>query len=325
MSKKKPNRKRPGVNAAASVTIDVPAAHGSYTLQMGLLPDAHGTATVEDPRIDTLHGSEVILYNSPPNEVVTDNDIATKGFPVSANPTATAGEYEWSSTDVSAIGEDNPLADNNALHVLAKFDRDIGGAMIMPLDPPARDDKPYKGKNDRPPKKKAIIEKMFHALAAPHDLVPYDHHHRWLLYRKAPAETFGKGHRLLDLNGNPLKASEVEVYAFGVNWTYTDFSQAPPTPQPVTRPTGDKPDLSTESGPFFLSPLNSLIIWNGDWHTRRRAVVVSQSKRATDVPKFVDTINLDPTKDIFIHMNFHRVKPLRIEGTFGLAVRVKHA
>jgi hypothetical protein len=70
------------------------------------------------------------------------------------------------------------------------------------------------------------------------------------------------------------------------------------------------------AGPSFLSPHNSLIIWQGNWKARERTVIVADSASKAGV------VELEPTLDIYIHVNYHRVKPLVVKETMGLKVRV---
>jgi hypothetical protein len=318
---------------AASITIQVPIANQPYEINMGLLGDAHGYADADNANTDTPRGNAVYLYNvmitdpANPPPTPTPTIIVSEGIAVDVTPDPnTDGRYTWQSGDVSALGEDTPTANNNHLYALIFWDRDIGGGQKQPIAGPSQDDVPYKGKNPPQPAPKTKTSKKQVAATRTSSYVGITprKHGKWLLYRHVSADSSPIGYRLLDLCGQPLRAAEIAVYGFDVNWRYTDFSQSPHRTYYVRRPIGDL--LLIEPGPKFLSPSNSMIIWQnetqGESRHRQRTVIVSHSEDATDVPDVRDIVVLNSAKDVFIHLNYHRVRPLIVDGTFGLAVRV---
>lgn len=313
MSKKKhvapkPDDLRLLAAPVGAVSITAPLSNQPADVVMGLLVTASGDATAENAALDTLRDGQVILYNNfNVGETITESDIASRGFPVDATGPVN-GVYTWSSGDASAIGQDAPAPVNNRLYVLARWDRGMDPIGQVSADVS------YKGTNARAALRPKTAETKYADKPTRKDLRPRPIG-RWLDYRKIEAKTPLKGHRLLDAAGNFLRASRIEVYAYDVDWKYTDLSHpSPAKAYRVRRPIGGT--ICIDAGPSFLSPHNSLIIWQGNWRTRERTVIVADSASKAGV------VELDPTLDIYIHVNYHRVKPLVVDGTFGLKVRV---
>lgn len=315
--KKKPSRRTlAATGSGGTVVIQAPPVVGTPApIQNGLLHDAHGTAKVPDEFTDTLAANDLYLYNATDlTESVTATNIMQKGAALEQMGGALSapvnGVYTWSLPDQLNAAEhatQNNTA-NNRLWVFAFWQRSD-----TYIDPDSAD-RQYEGVTSDIEIKPATAKRKSKAISS-QDLSPHKVGH-WLHYHDVDAACPLEGHKLLDNLGNPLKASRIKVYAFDVDWSFYD----PLRPRDiieVRRPVGDS--LSGEEGAGFYSPHNSIIIWQRHWLTKERTVIIADKESEADV------IVLDPTKPVYVTVNYRRLPRNResvASGTFGLKVRV---
>lgn len=128
----------------------------------------------------------------------------------------------------------------------------------------------------------------------------------WLEYRYLAVDSLVQGNRLM-LNGEPLRASALAISASNVVWRH-----GLKRPRLVRRPLGHITAASV--GWFFQhSPEAALIVWQGD--RTRRHVLASESRDRPDI------VDLDPKKDVYVQVNFHRMETLARKGGFDLWVK----
>lgn len=319
---------------AGALTISEPDPNDFAPINdMGFLIDTHGDADVPDPDTDTLEADNLWLYNTGDlNEPVDPGTICGQGTPLSGfsgNGVLTDrgnGSYDWELPDslTNVVGNNTQTnVNNNKLWVFAFFKR--GDELLAQ---PASASVEYEGDSSRlqPPalaaSKSTSVAKQLNSTLQVDGIQPCPCG-RWLKYRDIPAKRPTHGHLLLDHQGNPLRASTIAVYAPDVDWSYAEHGQ-PHGRRRVRRPVGDSPSLSPKAGTTFSSPStstpgkysphNSIIIWQGNWTTRERTVVVAESRSQADV------IELDNTQPIYVHVNYRQLDLVR--GTFGLRVKV---
>ena len=309
--------------SGGTVTIVQPAASVPVAVTNGFLAVARGTASVPDSLTDSLAPDDLWLYDTPDlTEVVNAGNIYSKGMPCGqSGGTLSApvnGTYDWDLSGVLPASEHSPGngINNNRLWVFAFWQRPdpvMGGSMY--LDPDSNDVQ-YEGvTTELKPKRTAAARKARKNVPVELALPSHKVGH-WLHYHDIPVLTPVGGHYLKDERGKELKASRIKVFGFDVNWSY--FHPRHPTKIiEVRRPIG--PTVSSEEGTAFNSPHNSIIIWQQNWLTRERTVILA------DLESEADVIELDPTKRIYVTLNYRRL-PLKdasvVDGTFGLKVRV---
>lgn len=319
--------------------IDHPIAYGAAANQtpvqddqsnpgMGVLCRSDGVTTANNTNKDDLNdGVWLLNQNYTPGgqnpDPPTDAEMLQLGIPAVLSGTTGTVNWHCNHDDPSVVAPvtavPNPTADNSRLFFLAAWKRDMGNGEFVPI--PQRGDTTYAAqscgancpawappthpahhpKNKKSSKKSKGVNGVSSKKKA-----------GWLHFRKIDPRTPQAGHRLLDPRGNPLRASRIKVYAFDVDWIYTAAGRLA---QHVCHPVGDTLEV-TPAGTIFLSPQNSLLIWQANWATRQRTLIIGQSKGSADV------VDLDPSNDIFVHVNYHRLTSLKIEGSFSLAVRV---
>ncbi|MBI5759082.1 MAG: hypothetical protein HZA46_11250 [Planctomycetales bacterium] len=300
-----------------------PVQDDSNNPGMGVLCRSDGVTSAADPAADDLTDGVWLLNRSNSDPAPSDEEML-QGIP--AVVTGTGPTYSWhcNHDDPSAVNpvtaESNPTADNNSLYAFAAWKRNLGDAIFTPV--PQRLDTTYAALSSQQcpayappcpvpdvpiPKSKRPSKE----LKCPDGIAAKKKDDGWFIFNKVPPRTPRDGHRLRDMKCDPLRASRIEVYAFNMDWTHMAPGRLP---QHVCHPVGDT--LEVVAGSIFTSPLNSLLIWQANWTTRQRTLTIGESKRTADV------IDLDPSKDIFVHVNYHRLTTLKIEGNFSLAVRV---
>jgi hypothetical protein len=128
----------------------------------------------------------------------------------------------------------------------------------------------------------------------------------WLEYRHLAVDSLVQGNRLM-LNGKPLRGSALAVSASNVAW-YHGLRN----PRLVRRPLGHI--TAASAGWFFQqSPEAALIVWQGN--RTRRHVLASESQDRPDI------VDLDPDKDVYVQVNFHRLDAFARKGGFDLWVK----
>lgn len=321
--KKRATKSKPIGTSTGTVTIIEPAASSPADVTNTFLAVARGTASVPDSLTDSLAPDDLWLYNtSNLTEAVDAGNIYSKGMPCGSsggtlsNPVN--GTYDWALNGALPAAEHSTGngTNNNRLWVFAFWQRpDTVNGGSMYLDPDSADVQ-YEGVTKEMVKPRTTALRKARKDVPVEVALPSHKVGHWLHYHDIPALTTVGGHYLKDDRGRELKASRIKVFGFDVNWSYYHPSR-PTEIIEVRRPVG--PTVSVEEGTAFNSPHNSIIVWQQNWLTRERTVILADSESEADV------IELDPSKRIYVTLNYRRL-PLNqasvVDGTFGLKVRV---
>ncbi len=139
------------------------------------------------------------------------------------------------------------------------------------------------------------------------DACPTGGEETWLEYRNLAVDNLVFGNRLM-LGDRPLRASLLAVSAFAVGWWRGDDR-----PRLVRRAQGDI-TVATDGWLFKDSPEAALIVWQQD--LARRHVLVSEDRTQADV------VDLDPSQDIYVQVNYPILDAFTRRGGFSLWVKV---
>lgn len=225
--------------------------------------------------------------------------------PGGAEPTGNPNEWEFRES-LLASAEDNPTANNNKLFVAATWFKMTGPSEI----PPEFADVEFRGRRvlscTRP------IESVLTPAVTnlpditPKEVGPKEVTDQVLEYRDLSVTNFSLGNRLMR-HGEPLYASRIAVSAFNVEWRY---GQVIPW---LTKPLGEF-EPATIGWSFQGLPKGAIVIWQGD--VRRKRVVSSEHPDAPDI------MVLDPSRPIYVQVNYAFADIRDRAGSFGLRVRV---
>lgn len=289
----------------------VPVKDGTYDVvampmdTQGQLCQCHGKATPPEPYMSS-GGVRAIcrpVGGTPPTADEVFSATTEVAFPDSSD------EYRWNlDQKVRAYCADAPTANNNTLYVVAWWSKFMTWPPVTVTESFSVSFKGKRamtcGKGVAPAPAKQEMSGMPDIM--PNEAGPWDLVGDALEYRHLSVTNLVQGNRLMR-GGVPLKARRIAVAARDVSWQY-----GLGIPTLITKPLGEYE--TAPDGWFFKgAPKGALVIWQGE--TKRRVI----SSDCLDKP---DVLELDPTKPIYVQVNYYNLDMFNRSGSFGLRVRV---
>lgn len=312
-----------------NVAIDVPGAQGNVAeyfqgFGQGFLCGASGTITADEfDLLDVLVVNRFDSSGIPAPPAATDNEALQAWFYEHGLPATYEFQggmvHSWELDEsLSALCEvlsdppPSPLpADNNTIHVGAIL-RDGPAASFV--DANSAD---YLGIRVE------VCSTQFKESSSDgssgKEALPYEKFGPWLIYRGIPVDAPGKGVRLMESGGQPLRATTIEVMASHVQWTYQR-----PLPVSVYRPSGL---TLSAAGPGWALPRvspGSIVLSQHLGPLKPNVVLAEAEKPLSQLVLTPDQFSFLAGRDIYAQVNYPlaSLDPATRTGSYDLHVRV---